>query len=526
MPLTRNFQVAVKVEDQWATPDSAATLFAAGNMAFLPINPSIEFTPQFTERDINQGTLTPAKSIPGLITGNFKVTHELLSSSTAYTLAPLLRGCGLLQVAVVKIKVAAGGIKKNSAAAYLKHGTKVYYGTAAAVPATQYLTIMGDYYDGDEVVFAAYDNSGDLNYRDFLWKAGAGGATAPAAGDKVTDDDTETALTETAFEIDEITLAGGQAFCPVSRPLHRISVPSAAGTVTITKGDVLRGVVSGSRWQSMITITTNAADNLVLTVANISGHLSAAEELRDETAADAVIGDVAGTVDAAEKQLAACSIGAGIWKDGVREAISSARGTPTFRFPVGAPATVEFDYQGVKSVVEDAAGTTGIVFPDLIPPVWQNTNLVLGEDANVDVDGEYAPCVASVEFSLANDLSQRQCSNAEFGVLEYEITGRSPTGKVDPELYQEAVFETLGNFLDSVNGRLFFKFARPTPENRNKFWFWVPSFGVTGMPTGDRNGRATREISFAPNTGSAGYVSRDVDNDFVLVMDGAAASYA
>jgi hypothetical protein len=528
MPLTRNLQLSVKVEDQWATPDTATVLFTAPNSAFLPTDLSIKFNPQITERAIKQGTLTPAKGIVGQITGTVSITHELLSSSSAYTLAPLLRACGLLQVNVVKLKVSSGGIKKNSAAAYLKHGTKLFYGTAAALTASQYLTCFGDYYDGDPVVFAAYENSGDLNYRDFLWKAGSGGATAPAAGNKVSDDAAEGATTETFFTIDTagVVVDGGSGFCPVSHSLHRISIPVPAGTVTISKGDQLKGQTSGSLWEAAHSVTIGAASAAVLTVINIYGHLTGGELLHDVTNADTNLGAVEATADAAEKQLAGCTLGAGVWEDGVREAISSARGTVTFDFPVGKPATVKFDLQGVKSVLADAGGTTGISYPDLLPPIFQNTNLIFGEDANVLASGEFSPCVAALNLALGNDVTARQCSNSEFGVLEYEITSRKPTGKIDPELYQESVFATMGDFLANTNCRIFLKFSRPTAENRNKFWFWLPSIGMTDVGPGDRNGRITREISFAPNTGTAGFVQREVDNDFVLIMDNAVASFA
>jgi hypothetical protein len=529
MPLTRNFQLAVKVEDQWATPDTGAVLFAAGNMAFLPINPKVKFNPQITQRDIAQGTLTPAKGVVGQVTGSGTVTHELLSSSSAYTLAPLLRACGLLQIQVVKLKVSSAGIKKNGAAAYLKHGTKLFYGTAAAVPADSYVTCFGDYYDGDPVVFAAYQNdAADLPYNYFLWQAGAAGLTVPVAGNKVTDDDAEGATTETHFVIDTagVILDGGQGFCPVSHSLHRLSVPVPAGTVTITKGDILVGQTSGSRWQAAHTVVFAAASAGSVACINLTGHLTAGELLHDLTNSDANLGAVEATVDLAEKQLAGCTIGFGVWEDGVRVAISSARGSPVFHFPVGKPATVDFNFEGVKNVIQDAAGTTGITYPDLLPPIFQNTSLVFGKDTGVLSTEEYAPCVESVELTLGNEINPRQCSNAEFGVLEYEITGRKPTGKINPELYQEAVFATLADFVSDVNCRVFFKYARPTPEAHNKFWFWLPSIGMTDVDNGDRNGRATREITFAPNTGTAGFVQHDIDNDFVLIMDNAPSSFA
>ena len=162
---------------------------------------------------------------------------------------------------------------------------------------------------------------------------------------------------------------------------------------------------------------------------------------------------------------------------------------------------------------------SGISFPAVLPPIFRGANLVLQKDGEL-ANPPISPCIRSFTFQTNNTLAPRQCANAASGVLGYEITSRAPGGTFDPDIFPESQFRLMDLFLNNYSGKLTFQVGGQTSADAyNRFWFMVPVAAITAVGDGDANGRATRSVTYACTTGSAGYTLNAIDKDIVIIQD-------
>ncbi|WP_026167674.1 phage tail tube protein, partial [Desulfovibrio oxyclinae] len=112
------------------------------------------------------------------------------------------------------------------------------------------------------------------------------------------------------------------------------------------------------------------------------------------------------------------------YRDGDKHTVSGARGTFSVTMPAGQPGRLDFTHSGrfVEPVAEPNPVPT---LNTTLPPVVESASLTVG--------GRTPVGVAELSIDLANNLTRDADLNAPEGMRGYRISGRSPSGSMDPE---------------------------------------------------------------------------------------------
>lgn len=117
-------------------------------------------------------------------------------------------------------------------------------------------------------------------------------------------------------------------------------------------------------------------------------------------------------------------------RDGILHKAIGCRGNFSMNVSVGGIPTFRFDLRGLFADPTDTAMVTPTTL-DLTPPVAHGIGLKIGT---------MTPVANALSLDMGNTLGQRRDVNAAEGVTELMITGRRPSGSIDPEV------DSLANF--------------------------------------------------------------------------------
>ncbi|MBC7963804.1 MAG: hypothetical protein H7Y05_12770 [Steroidobacteraceae bacterium] len=180
-----------------------------------------------------------------------------------------------------------------------------------------------------------------------------------------------------------------------------------------------------------------------------------------------------------------------MYDDGVVRKLKGCRGTVSFSGKIGEPVFADFKFTGVY----DGAPALAMVNPTFeaaIPPV------VLGTTLTIDA---YAAVVESFSVDMGNEISLRPSVNAVSGYLSALMTGRKPTGKLDPEMVLPATYDFYTKWTSGSAGVL--SIGPIGSVNYNRITLSAPKCVYTKVGSGDRSGNQTADLDFAlaMNTG-------------------------
>lgn len=184
----------------------------------------------------------------------------------------------------------------------------------------------------------------------------------------------------------------------------------------------------------------------------------------------------------------------GYYLDGVRKLLFGARGSVSIEATNGEPVFLSFSFQGVYGGVADVALLSGVTFETTVPPAFLNVG--------ASVHGLSA-VFGAMTLDIANTIAIRESANATLGVLSAFISGREPTGSIDPEMAIVADHDFYGKLASGATGRLF---AEIGSAAGNKVTLGCPLVQYAGVGEGDRDGLALATldldlISASPDTG-------------------------
>lgn len=181
-----------------------------------------------------------------------------------------------------------------------------------------------------------------------------------------------------------------------------------------------------------------------------------------------------------------------VYEDGVIKKARGCRGNVRVTGKLGEPIFVEFDFTGVFDSVIDGAMLSP-TFEATVPP------LVLGTTLTLDA---YAMIAETISFDLGNSVELRPSISAADGYLSALITGRKPTGKLDPEMVTVATYDFFGKWKAGNAAALTLGPLGPAGVY-NKFTITAPQIVYTGVGEGDRSGNMIADLGFSlcRNTG-------------------------
>lgn len=511
MAFFRNQQMFIAMEQQQAQAIAIATLITAVNGTYNGLDPQIKYNPQKITRALKRGTLTPAQDLNGRITGEMKFGLEVCGWATSGAALPSgvpsgtfsqidlpLQACGFRREKLQKFTIGA-----ITGASRFIHGETVTETTSLATG-----TVVMDTYDGNTTLWLAAAN-------------GLGNGTAFTGSLALTGTTSGAVATSTGAPTNIAGGGGGIGYWPSTTAIYQINI-AAASANAVAAGVVVIGGTSGATGVVATAVTTSDTN---IKIFPIAGTFVVSETIK-------TIGAVSlGTTPAANPLPCIPFIGPtlsmGMTLDGVWQMMYGSRGTPVMHFPVGQLPFIDYTFSGVvdpttDTDVTDGLNIAGIALPQFIPPVFQQANFKIGASGGAAAT-LVSPCGALIEFSMNNQISPRECWNAlGGGVLNYEITARTPSGTIDPELQPEAFFNVVGKSLNNQNVVLQWQVKPTSAPDGNTFYFQVPCAGIKDITNGERNLRAIRKITYTPNNGASGVVTTAQDNDIVIVHDFAA----
>jgi len=493
MALTRLQQIAILEEATEATEQAFSSLFAAGPAGYLVIDPSLNFEVETYQRNIKSGSLTPAQDLAGARLGSARFSLEATARNTTIATAPSfdlpLRGCGFRRTTCTRVTIAGGTITNGP----FKHGETITQATSGAIR-----TVMGDTYSGATEIFVTSTDgmgSGTITTTGGLvWTGATSGAT----------------FTDTS----DIDANAAFAWFPYSYAITKLTFDATGLTAALSVGDVVQGVTSGAI--GIVFAAAIVSANTVVYIRRQAGHFSTGETMKIIAPAgsvDADIGDLAAS--GFEVQVTQPTLSIGMAKDGVREAIYGARGSFSIRGNIGEPLIFEFNFRGAEHSESpaDGANVANPTIADRVPPVLLGADMSIGK-TGLSLANEYEPCISSFSLDSGNQVEFRRCMNAAAGVEEAQLIGRRMTGQIDPELVVESLYDFVGQFTANGVQRIRFQVGTTGPD---RFNLRLHNLSATAITDGDRNGTATRQISFGLHSGSQN--SSSGDNEMVIIWE-------
>jgi hypothetical protein len=171
------------------------------------------------------------------------------------------------------------------------------------------------------------------------------------------------------------------------------------------------------------------------------------------------------------------------YEDGLLHKAVGCRGTMSLSLSVNGIPTISFDLSGIYADPSDAA-LPSPTLSDVVPPVCRSAGVAIGS---------YTPVATSVDLSLGNDVQQRQDINATDGIAGYMITGRKPTGSIDPEAALLADFDPWTAWKNGTTAAI--EAAAGTVAG-NIMTMSVPAAMYQTPSYSDRNGITTYSLPF------------------------------
>jgi len=168
-----------------------------------------------------------------------------------------------------------------------------------------------------------------------------------------------------------------------------------------------------------------------------------------------------------------------LYLDGLLHKLTGAYGTFTVTAEAGAYATAQFTFTGIYNAPTDVAFPTGAVFEQQLPAQV--------ELAKLRMDDTYI-IVAAYNYDQANTIVPRPDVSSSEGYVGLRITGRNPSGGIDPEAELVADFDFWGKLSAATQMR--FNMRVGTAAG-NIIWVQAPKVQYDGLTYGDREGIRT-----------------------------------
>lgn len=174
----------------------------------------------------------------------------------------------------------------------------------------------------------------------------------------------------------------------------------------------------------------------------------------------------------------------GLYEDGLYKRMVGARGNVKFSSKVGEAVIANFEFTGVLDTITDVA---------LIVPTYEDTlpSVLLAATFTV---GGYAAFIQGFDIDMGNAVQLREDINKAAGFISAQLTGRRPTGKIDPEAVLVATHDWYGKWLAGTLGVLTIGPLGSTQYKKVKLS--APAAQYTKIADADRGGIAIADTSF------------------------------
>jgi hypothetical protein len=178
-------------------------------------------------------------------------------------------------------------------------------------------------------------------------------------------------------------------------------------------------------------------------------------------------------------------------QDGYRIRLSGCIANLKPKIKAGQIAMIEVSLKGKYEAPTDSP---------LVTPTYLATVEQIVQSSSFSFDGVTSFVVDSCEIDFGNEVAERPNVRATDGFGGYLLTGRNPSGSIDPELTLVAEYNFLAKQAAAVPGILSFVVGTGTGQ---KMSFSMPKVQIVGVELGERNGIAVANCKLAMNQSGA-----------------------
>ncbi|MDP9136441.1 MAG: hypothetical protein M3N56_16625 [Actinomycetota bacterium] len=496
MGFKSRFQVFAKRETQSGV--LAPSLINIVNAKIEPIDPSFTFDVAKYERQIVRGTFTPAAGLAGIVEAKMSFGVEVGGTSVTTVGAvppwmPLLEACSWQSAAIKAFGIAAT-FAGTSGRKVFEHGETVTGGTSAATG-----TVMHDTWEG-QAIMRVRVLTGTFQAAETLTSTISGATTtvATSAG----------GATPSGTPVD-----AGTTYWPTTFNAIELAIDAINGTPAVN--NLYKGASSGAILvaQSGTVVSAGPGTAIDQPFLVLDGTVTQGETLTNRTQIGVADVDVANIADFVE-QITVPTYSLALIEDGRIKVMKGARGTVSFSAQIGQPIIAQFEFTGILSSISDGVRLPGVAYEQITPPKFLGAEVKVGTVANLSYGAEHTPRITSITLDTGAQVATQKDATQANGAFVANVTGRQPSGSIDPELRPEASFP----FLDLLEGGDPFRLRlRVGSVTRNAFLFTAPSATPESESPGERDGIATNEYPFGLS-GQKFNGTNGEDNELVLTF--------
>lgn len=266
-----------------------------------------------------------------------------------------------------------------------------------------------------------------------------------------------------------------------------VFVPVSESVAACVPGETITGAGSGATGIFLAEVSAHGVQGLIL--AGVQGDFAPDEELAGSESSAQVT--AAGSIIQGWRYIpvsdpsAMSSVTLYSFMDGHRHRLPGARGTLSLELPNGAPGIFSFSLNGRYVRPDEVEQPVPDIDPAL-PPLAVDMGLQIGA---------YSPQgVTALNFDLANTVVRDDDINAADGVRGFSITGRTPSGSLDPKADSLANMNPFTSWETGETARVQ-ALVGSAPGNR--ILVLAPAVQHSEAPAyADREGRNTYSLSF------------------------------
>lgn len=183
-----------------------------------------------------------------------------------------------------------------------------------------------------------------------------------------------------------------------------------------------------------------------------------------------------------------------VYEDGLIKKAKGCRGSYKISGKTGDIVTADFTFTGVFDSVIDGTMISP-TFESTVPPVLLGSSLSLDAVTTMVAD--------SFSIDLGNQVQLRSSFGSADGYMSALITGRKPTGTLDPETTLVATYDFIGKWKSGNQAALVIGPVTAPTGLYNKFTITAPKCVYTKVGESDRNGIMVSDLAYSlvMNTG-------------------------
>lgn len=194
--------------------------------------------------------------------------------------------------------------------------------------------------------------------------------------------------------------------------------------------------------------------------------------------------------------------------DGICHIMTGVRGTLGLDLAVGGYGTFNAELTGVFNDPTDTPNPAA-TYSSITPAVCFSAGLQIGAwDMTTTATANY-------NIALNTEVRARQDINAAEGRVGFEITGRKPTGSLDPEVSALSDYNAWGIWKAATPQKLY---AQIGSVAGNRVRVLVPQAVYGDMGYGDRDGILNYSLPFTAQGGAEGDGGTDGDDEVYLIF--------